>query len=294
MSNLRVYEAARKLNMQAGELVKILESKGIHASPIATISEEIFNDLLEELVGGSKPRQGEAASPLKLVSLKDKKEPQKEQDQPRTEGDPEEDPARPMLSLAPEMTEAETDLAETLPGLDQTQPLIPETKSTEETIEPVTEESAEEKPADEEPAVPAPAAEAAARVARPGRNRPSLVAHASFILAMLAVAGIVYVNNSVTQQSRLLGDAVTSIQAANARIDLADQANELQGQMIAANRAELGAMADSMAAQARLDARNEISAKASALEEMAPALPTAQAQRVRDIARRLAELGSGI
>ncbi|MDH5509013.1 MAG: translation initiation factor IF-2 N-terminal domain-containing protein [Nitrospinota bacterium] len=302
MSNLRVYEAARKLNMQAGELVKILEGKGIHASPIATISEETFNELLEELVGGSESSSVEPGSPLKLVSMKGKQEPQLEPDEEQLEDEEAKgEMGRPMLSLAPELTETETELAETMPGMDQTVPTISEPQL--ETTEHDTAEAAEDEPekeeekAIEEPeATPMATREAAPIVAdeQPRKNRPSLVSYASFILALMALAAVVYVNNNVSQQARQLGDAMTSIQAANERIDLADQANELQGQMIAANRAEVGALTDSMAAQARLDARNEISANASALEEMASALPPAQAQRVMDLSRQLAQLGSSL
>ncbi|MDH5636919.1 MAG: translation initiation factor IF-2 N-terminal domain-containing protein [Nitrospinota bacterium] len=319
MGNLRVYEAARKLNMQAGELVKILEGKGIHASPIATISEEVFNELLEELVGGAESSEGEPSSPLKLVSLKDKAEPLSELDEEQPEGEnSDEEPARPMLSLAPEMTETETDLAETIPGMDETQPTISDPQPMDETTESETAEATKEEPGEEaEPAVEEPKdepvesttteapqpAEAPEPVMapvtvvaaeQPSKSRPSLVSYASFILALMALAAVAYVNNNVSQQGRQLGDAMASIQATNERVDGVDQANELQGQMIAANRAETANLADTVAAQARLDAKNEISANASALEEMAPALPPAQAQRIKDLSRRLAELGSSL
>ena len=73
MASMRVYEAARKLNIDTGELLKVLQARGIKSSPISTIDTDLFNELLDTLVrqGGQEP---EASSGGKVISLVDKKE----------------------------------------------------------------------------------------------------------------------------------------------------------------------------------------------------------------------------
>ncbi|MDH5677273.1 MAG: translation initiation factor IF-2 N-terminal domain-containing protein [Nitrospinota bacterium] len=319
MSNMRVYEAARKMNMQAGELVKILEGKGIHASPISTITEETFNELLEELVGSAGASEAESIFPLKLISFKDKSAANQESSPSEEEPEPEEEPIKPMLSLAPELTEEETDLAETMPSLDSTQAIKTQIEPLDEESEADTEDdvasvddSKEELAASEtekenegkatvfaplaaEPfAAESPAAAPLAASGIQSRNRPSIVAYSAFILAALALGGLIWVNNNVTLQASQVKDVAASIQATNDRVDGVDLANELQGQLIAANRADTANLSDRVSAQARLDTKIELSANASALEEMASALPPAQAQRVMELSRRMAELGSAL
>lgn len=69
MSGIRVYEAARKLNIETRELMRILEERGAPAkSPIAFISQSDFDDILDYLTTGEKSEAG-GEGPEPRISL---------------------------------------------------------------------------------------------------------------------------------------------------------------------------------------------------------------------------------
>jgi len=71
MSNIRVYQAAKKMNMETKELMKLLNDRGVTIkSPIASISEEKFNELLESIT--SDPAEEKDAGSEKVLDFAEK------------------------------------------------------------------------------------------------------------------------------------------------------------------------------------------------------------------------------
>ena len=279
MSDMRVYEAARKLNMQAGELVKLLEAKGIHTSPISTIEENLFNQLLEEMVAPAPKQEGttEPAAPLKLVSVKEKTVARA----PDTaNGDTE--ISRPPLTLAQEPEQKEE-----VPTATQAPTAEPAAKQTEE--RPV-----------QQPAVAAPSPEPDAKL------RPAALAATShaegpgawtYFLGLLVLAlasGLGYTAWSLNSQSARMESAIAAMQGASDKITLIEKTVELQGKQIANNEASLDDLAQKVGSSARMEAKSDLKASAAAMEEMSDTLPSGQSERVRDLARRMDEMASGM
>ncbi|MBI4665631.1 MAG: translation initiation factor IF-2 N-terminal domain-containing protein [Nitrospinae bacterium] len=62
MSEIRVYEAARKLNMPVEEYMGLLARRGVEVkSPISIISQEVFDEVLSSLSGGTAGEEQKSA-----------------------------------------------------------------------------------------------------------------------------------------------------------------------------------------------------------------------------------------
>ncbi|MDH4183463.1 MAG: translation initiation factor IF-2 N-terminal domain-containing protein [Nitrospinota bacterium] len=267
MSNLRVYEAARKLNMSAGELVKILEEKGVQASPISTIEQDLFDSLLEQMVSGAgKTKEGESA-PLKLVSFKEKAG--KKQNQ-----DPEADivagqPAQPEMAQA--ASAADTPVAE------EVEAAAPQADA------PIIKEQA---------AAQAPAAAAARGTGQTSSG--AAISYAALALAILLAVGMAFMAKSVNQQSVQIENMVVTLTEAQSRLDMADRSLNLQQMQISQNQTALSDLTDKTSAQAREVVKADVLSSASALEDLSRTLPATQADKIMNISRSLEDLGSAM
>jgi hypothetical protein len=267
-----VYEAARKLNMQAGELVKILEAKGIHSSPISTIAESVFNQLLEEMVSvESKLAGGEPPATLKLVSFKEKAEvkPDSPSDAVSSES------PRPALTLAPE------------PGARKDQEVA--SPAALASVPASSKDSAKETSAEAQPPPPPAAAPAPKREERSGA-----AIFAMLTLVILMALGMGYVAWSVNNQTARIDAAIASMRGVNEKLSLAEKAIDLQGKQIAHNEAGLTDLAEKVGSAAHKGAKSDLATSSAALEELATALPAGPAERARDLARQLDALASAM
>jgi len=275
MSDMRVYEAARKLNMQAGELVKLLEAKGIHTSPISTIEESLFNQLLEEMVAPApKPDGAEPAAPLKLVSMKEKAEAKQEE----PAGGEAEKPRTP-LALAPEPEQKEEAAAPEPAKIEADKKTAPEPAPA----------AAIPSPAPEVKPSAAPVAPAMARAEGPGAWTFMLG-----LLAFILALGLGYSAWSINSHNARMESALSAMQNATDKMNLIEKTVELHGKQIANNEASIGDLAEKVGSSARMEAKSDLKASAAAMEELSDTLPAGQSDRVRDLARRMNEMSSGM
>ncbi|VAX24482.1 hypothetical protein MNBD_NITROSPINAE04-729 [hydrothermal vent metagenome] len=280
MDKIRVYEAAKKLNIKTKELINLLLSKGIAVkSPISFISQRDFESLLNQMTApgknvktkpGKAKKKKRAVKAVKSVSAPKKK--------------------KSKLSLVPPLPSDEVENPESV-----------EESSTPEPEKKIGKKAAPEKkkhklPRKHEPVkpgspAPAPVPVVPAPVAAPGKSQSSALSYLSFAMAAIALfvtlglsSNVANNTSSVSQINQTVSQTANALKAELAGVNDGIRINQ---DLIFENR-------DSIANALRTQTRIDLSKQSAALKELAPSLPAKISTRILDISKGMNSLASSL
>ncbi len=231
MENLRVYEAARKLNIETSELMSRLAARGVTVTgPIDNVTQEDFDAVALELKEGAAPVSEEKPA--------------------------EENPTpAPVLRLAPR----------------------------EETpVEPTPEEPVEPTPAPKSHHV----APQPHHHPKPSRA-PTALSFAATGLAALALLLAVGLYTSVKEHGAGIATLATQSAATDAAVKSAASNADTALAMSVNNTTRIAQVDQRVTVAERTRLSGELTRRSAALDELANTLPTAQGDKVAELARRL-------
>lgn len=276
MDKIRVYEAAKKLNIKTKELINLLLSKGIAVkSPISFISQRDFETLLNSMTAPGKNVKTKAARAKKkkraVKAVKSVSAPKKK---------------KSKLSLVPP-----------LPSDEVENPESAEKSSTPEPEKKIGKKAAPEKkkhklPRKHEPVKQGPPAPAApVPMAASGKPQSSTLSYLSFAMAAIALFVTLGLSSNVANNSSSVSQISQTVsQTANAlKTELAgvNDGIRINQDLIFENR-------DSIANVLRTQARIDLSKQSAALKELAPSLPAKISTRILDISKGMNSLASSL
>jgi hypothetical protein len=275
MDKIRVYEAAKKLNIETKELINLLLGKGIVVkSPISFISQEDFDNLLSSMTDTGKSKK------VKPTKAKKKKQAAKSASAPKKK--------KSKLSLVPPLTseEAEAQKSEKVelkPEPEPTPEQEPEKKSGTKTTPEIKKHSAPKK---DEPVKPA-AAKPVATSAEPKKPRTSLLSYISFVMAAAALLIAITLSSNVSDNKSGLNEINATADALKAELAGVNDGIRINQDLIFENR-------DSISNVMRTQARVDLSRHSVALEELAPSLPPNISSRVLNISKEMNSLAASL
>ncbi len=277
MDKIRVYEAAKKLNIKTKELINLLLSKGIAVkSPISFISQRDFESLLSSMTAPGKnvktktaraKKKKRAVKAVKAVkSVKSVSAPKKKNSK---------------LSLVPPLP---SDEAESQQSVREGSAPEPEKKIGEKAEPEKKKHKLPRKHESVKSVSPAP-------LAPPVKPRSSVLSYLSFAMAAIALL-ITFVlssnvsNNtsSVSQINQTVSQTANALKAELAGVNDGIRINQ---DLIFENR-------DSIANVLRVQTRIDLSKQSAALKELAPSLPAKISTRILDISKGMNSLASSL
>ncbi|VAX17616.1 hypothetical protein MNBD_NITROSPINAE03-1730 [hydrothermal vent metagenome] len=265
MANLRVYEAARKLNIETSELMKILNKRGIKVkSPIAAISQENFESILEYLSSSSQKS--------KSVVAKTK---------------PNDDKGKKRLSLVVQGG-AESDKKAA------TADVIPLGRPAKEAKEPEEATAKKEKTTKETPPEPVSAAQ------KPEKEK-GVLSYIALGLAAAALLAIIGLNSNIQNNAANLDKAFEGASALKSQVTAVENSVSLNQSVITGNKSMITENADAISdISGKIgdmkfgQARNDLVKRSDSLEELASATTADTSARLQKIASGLRRLAASL
>ncbi|MGK7344511.1 MAG: translation initiation factor IF-2 N-terminal domain-containing protein [Candidatus Nitrospinota bacterium M3_3B_026] len=268
MSGIRVYEAARKLNIETKELMRILGERGAPVkSPISFISQSDFDDVLDFLTTSGPGDAGEEGQAPRISLV----QPQ------QAEKRPEESPA----DVIPFSRPAGEEKGE--------EPERRTAKDAEQTAEAEQEPAPSSAPPPEKP----PPAAVSGKPARAWRGQAILsflalgVASAAMLIALI-------MNTYIEKNTVGVNEALSAAGALEGEMGALREGVGLNESMITENSGAIARVRGQVEAMRRDRARGELMDRSSALEELSTAFPAETAQRLRSISGGLRGLASSL
>lgn len=278
MDRIRVYEAAKKLNLESKNLIKTLQEKGVDVkSPISFITKAQFDDLLNTMTSSEdKPPTGDG----KVLDLP-RKPAEKEKAEPAQQaaGAGEAEKETSKLSLVkpePEPKEAK-------------KPAKKKARTRKAKKAASAKKAAAAKKA--EAAKPAKAPAKSARRPKTGgaRKQPvtSAVSYLALGIAAMALLAALVINSSVSKNAAGVQQAVTATQGIDAEMAAINDGLRINQDLIFENR-------DALAQLKLSQAQGDLAEQSAALDELAATLPADLAARVTGLSRGLETLASSL
>lgn len=270
MEKIRVYEAARKLNLESKDLIKTLQEKGIDVkSPISFITKAQFDDLLNAMTSSEdKPSTGEG----KVLDL------------PRKPAEKEEAKPAPQAAGEAEKETSKLSLVKT----------EPEPKEAKKPAKKKARARKAKKAAPAKKAAAAKPAKAPAKSARRprtggARKQPvtSAVSYLALGIAAMALLAALVINSSVSKNAADVQQAVTATQGIDAEMAAINDGLRINQDLIFENR-------DALAQLKLSQAQGDLAEQSAALDELAATLPADLAARVTGLSRGLETLASSL
>lgn len=267
MDKIRVYEAAKKLNIQTKELINLLLGKGIAVkSPISFISQHDFESLLNSMTDTGQTKKAKPARAKKKKRVVKTASPPKKK--------------KSKLSLVPPLTAEEAESAE---GEKVDSKPEPEKKSVEKT-EP--EKKKHKLPKKHEP-VKSGATAPPAPLAAPAKPKSSLLSYLSFGMAAMALLIALALSLNVSDNTSGLSKMSDAADALKVELAGVNDGIRINQDLIFENR-------DSIVNVQRTQARIDLSRHSAALEELASSLPSNISRRVLNISKGMNSLASSL
>ncbi len=270
MSNIRVYEAAKKMNMETKELMKLLNDRGVVIkSPIASISEENFNELLESITGA--PAEEKDVGSEKVLDFAEKVAESK------------------MKSITPQPSgeEKEKSKLALVPPLQSVKSESPEQADDEK-------DSVEPKPA------PPPAAPAAT-VSEKKPGGASIISYLALGTAAIALLALLTISSNISDNSAGIlqnsAGVTKALETSNAfKSELAAVKDGIQynQEVIFDNQGSIADLEARVSDIKRAQIQIDLSKQSAALEELAPAFDGDISKKLLDISKGLSSLATSI
>ncbi|VAX23551.1 hypothetical protein MNBD_NITROSPINAE03-1551 [hydrothermal vent metagenome] len=271
MDKIRVYEAAKKLNIKTKELINLLLSRGIAVkSPISFISQRDFESLLNSMTAPGKNVK------TKAVKAKKKKRAVK---------------AVKSVS-APKKKKSKLSLVPPLPSDEVKNPESVEKSSAPEPEKKIGKKTAPEKKKHKLPRKHEPVKSVSpAPLAPPVKPQSSVLSYLSFGMAAIALlitlglsSNVSNNTSSVSQINQTVSQTASALKAELAGVNDGIRINQ---DLIFENR-------DSIANVLRTQTRIDLSKQSAALKELAPSLPAKISTRILDISKGINSLASSL
>lgn len=267
MDKIRVYEAAKKLNIETKELINLLLGKGIAVkSPISFISQQDFERLLNSMTTAGK------SAKVKPAKAKKKKRVVKTASAPKKK--------KSKLSLVPPLASDGAEISKS-----EKVDLKPEPEKTSgEKVKP--EKKKLRIPKKHEPvksgviAPPVP-------LAQPAKPRSSLLSYLSFAMAAMALLVAFALSLNVSDNRSGLSKMSDAADALKVELAAVNDGIRINQDLIFENR-------DSIINVTRTQTRIDLSRHSAALEQLAPALPLNISKRVLNISKGMNSLAASL
>jgi len=255
MGEIRVYEAARRLNVDPVDLINTLAKKGIDAkSPISLISQEAFDEVLSSMTAApeGETKMEETSKPAGSETLSAEKE-------------------RARLSL---VTSAQPEPATAISS---------ETDEVEDTAEPATAKR-ESVPPYEAPAI----------AAQPKTGGPSTLHYVTIGIASVALLAALVLGAAVTRHNTEIGKITESAAALKTEMTTAQAGIKSNQNMIMDTRVTVTELKNKMDLASRAQAKDSLMERSASLEELSATLPVQSADKMRNVAAGLNALASSM
>ncbi|VAX24103.1 hypothetical protein MNBD_NITROSPINAE02-2241 [hydrothermal vent metagenome] len=266
MSGIRVYEAARKLNMETSKLMKLLGQKGVKIkSPISYVTQAQLDKALEAPKGVRSIKQTAKKKPKAKTAKKGTK-----------------------LSL----------VTTTLPKkLDESDAeVIPIARASKEKKEaPAIKEKVEEAKTDVKPDEAKPEkAPPKQKVKEKEKTGSGVLAYLALGLATAAMIAVLLLNSEVTNKAAVIDKAAASANAVTGKLATLEDTVRLNKNMILKNQSELKDVSGNVGSMKVSQARLDIMKRSAALKELSSSLPGDLAPRIERLSQSLRALGSSL
>ncbi len=264
MDKIRVYEAAKKLNIKTKELINLLLGRGIAVkSPISFISQSDFESLLNSMTASGKDKKPKSAR------AKKKKRAVKSASALKKE--------KSKLSLVPPLASEEGE--------------NPEVEKVDSTPEPEKKIDKKMEPAKKKHGLPkkheSVKSGAPVPLAEPAKPKSSLLSYLTFAMAAVALLITIVLSFNVSDNTSGVNRIGEASEALKAELAAVNDGIRINQDLIFENR-------DSIANVQKTQARLDLSKLSAALEELAPSLPAEISKRVLNISKGMNSLASSL
>jgi len=277
MDKIRVYEAAKKLNIKTKELINLLLTRGIAVkSPISFISQSDFESLLNQMTApgkNAKTKPGKAKKKKRAVKSASapKSAPKKK---------------KSKLSLVPPLPSDEVESPKSVK--DDAKP-EPDKEIVKKAASENKKHKAPKKHESVKSGVTAPLAPLAppAPLVAPGKPQSSVLSYLSLGMAAIALLITLVLSSNVANNKSSVIQIGQTADALKAELAGVNDGIRINQDLIFENR---DSIADVLTTRARID----LSRQSSALKELAPSLPAKISERLLDISKGMNSLASSL
>ncbi len=286
MSRIRVYEAAKKLNMETKELLKILNEKGVVAkSPISFIEQSEFDNILESMTG-STATSAEETGEGKIIDFQDNQKEAGDEAVASAEDTQSESEELKLALVPPPSNAIKTEGA---PEPEKTEPGSQEqTESTEQ--EPVAAEQKAESAEPEKPAAAAPQAEK--------QSSGGALSYIALGLAVATLIAMLALNSNINQNTALIESNSAKAAQATALLEkelgVVGDGVRINQDMIFENQEGIDAVNSRINEAARASVKGNLEKQSTALKELVPSVDGQVADKILDISNGLSGIATSL